>query len=166
MKEKIIGVKYSDDRINGFTEFEITVVDGIEPILYQKILLKNWNEIYQQLLEISNRFNAKINFENNVLGIYLLFKEKNNLNILRDNTILIDDFDKIKFFTRNYKGFCYNRSLKDYFYRYDYLLNYNKEFEDSYRIAVLPIIFSIDFQNKIEEIKCFENKLKELKKTL
>lgn len=162
MKEKIIGVDYSDSITNGFMEVKITVVAGIKPVMYQKIIVKEFKDIFTPLLALSLKYNAKINFENNVHGLYLLFKEHKCLDLLRDNDIP----RYLMCSTREIKGFTYVTILKDLFNKYASLLDYNKEFEDSYRIAVLPLIYSEDFQYKVNEVKCLETKLKQLKDSL
>lgn len=163
MKERIIGVDYLEPITrNGMWKFQITVIEGITPIMYQRILVKDFNQILTPLLALSLKYGAKINFENNRCGLYLLFKDRGCLNLLRDNDIprcLMSNNKEVK-------GFTYVCVLKDLFNSYSDMLKYDKEFEDSYRIAVLPILYDKTTQYRLQEIKCLERKLKEAKDSL
>jgi hypothetical protein len=163
MKERIIGVDYLEPITrNGMWKFQITIVEGLTFLGSNNVTVKDFDEIFNILCALSVSYKAKINFENNKHRLYLLFKDRGHLDLLRDNDIprcLMSN-------NREVKGFTYVCALKDLFNSYSDMLEYDKEFEDSYRIAVLPILYDKTTQCRLHEIKCLERKLKEAKDSL
>ena len=166
MKERIIGVDYREPITkNGMWEFQITIVEGLTFLVANKVVVKDFDEIFNILCVLSISYNAKINYENNMHRLYILFKEKGYLELLRDNDIPSFMADNLVC-KKQIKGFAYVNILKELFNAYSDLLKYEKEFENSYRIAVLPILYDKTTQYRLQEIKCLERKLKEAKDSL
>jgi len=139
VKEKIIGIDYEDLSFVGKGyEVEITVVEGFKPLYYKKVYTKELKDVFAELVLLSFQYNAKINFETQLLGLYYLFYNHNSTELLRDNTIprILNSG-----YNEKVKGFTNVKCLKDMFKRYSTLLTYNKEFEESYRIAVMPYLY-------------------------
>ena len=150
MRERIIGVDYREPITKrGMLEFQITIVEGLTFLGANKVIVKDFDEIFNILCALSVSYNAKINYENNRYRLYLLFKEKGRLELLMD-----DDIPRLMennlFREGQTKG----------------LLEYDKSFENSYRIAVLPTLYDKTTRYRLQAIECLERKLKEIKDSL
>ena len=166
MKERIIGVDYREPITKrGMWEFEITIAEGLMFLGANKVIVKDFDEIFNILCALSVSYNAKINYENNRYRLYLLFKEKGRLELLMDNNIPRFMGDNLVRQEQT-KGFTYINFLKGLFNSYSYLLEYDKNFENSYRIAVLPILYDKTTRYRLQAIECLERKLKEIKDSL
>ena len=166
MKERIIGVDYREPITkSGMWEFQITIVEGLAFLGANKVIVKDFDEIFNILCALSVSYNAKINYDNNKHRLYLLFEEKGRLELLRGNNIS-RLMENNLFRKEQTKGFTYVDTLKELFDSYSYLLEYDKDFENSYRIAVLLTLYDKTTRYRLQEIECLERKLKEIKDSL
>ena len=162
--EFVIGVTLIHD---DFTQrpigTEISVCRGFKRVDCIKSVGKDIDTSMHLVIELARLYNCKVMYENNLHSIYAWCKDKGLEDYLMDTPdILTKNPFSWKRTGNKSKGICITADINAVFSKNSHKLVYNRLYEDSYKIAVLPALINGELDSILTEIRVLKDRISEL----
>lgn len=137
------------------SKLKISIMKGYRNISNIEFLVYDLDLLLTQLVKLWETYKTKFIVERNNVAIIILFKELNITDLLYEEK----PFD-IKFY-----GTSFNQSKKEILNQLDKYYNYNREFNESIKLAIDYDNY-LNYNKTLEEIKTIEYEIKYLNNKL